>query len=258
MLFNEKNNKGIANEIKFASLLDKKLIKELEPNVQELLYNLFDEITETDYVECWKSKYIEKADIRMKINNDIKGISIKMGKSNSVHQEHITEFTNYLLNIGISQRNVSKLKNYIFGIIDGIQFDAKTYKLKRQNDILELKNAFADFYTKTCLIIRFLFRGKETQHYDADAIIYGTPDNFYWATKSEILKYLINYPDGNTINVKVGPLFIQCRNRNLKKNIYAKDAEEFIQVKWYNLKKDLYYITKKRKECQKAKKYINN
>ena len=83
------------------------------------------------------------------------------------------------------------------------------------------------------------------------------PENFLWATKSEILEYLIFYPDGETKNVKVGPLFIQSRNRNLKNNIKSVYAEEYIQVKWYNIKKDLYFITKKRENKLKPKQNIS-
>lgn len=250
MTFNEKNNSGIANEINFATKFNKKLVNELDENSQALLYTLFDNLKPTDYIESWKSKFNEKADIKIRINGDIKGISIKIGNCNSVHQEHIDTFSSYLLNIGISNYIVDKIKAYINGTINGIVVDAKTYKEKKKNDIIEIKNALADLYIKICLIIRFLFKGQEGQIYDADAIIHGTPSDFYWATKSEVLEYLISYPDGITINVKIGPLFIQCRNRNLKNNLDSMYAKDYIQIKWYNLKKDLYFITKKRKNTK--------
>lgn len=251
MIFNEKNNKGIFNEYAFAKALDQKRVKELNFQFQDLLYNLFNDLKENDNIECWKSKFNEKADIKIRINDNIKGISIKMGESNSVHQEHINSISNYLLGIGMNNEIVEKLRSYILGNINGKQVNAKEYKLLKKDEILEIKNSLADFYVKTCLIIRFLFKGKESQIYDADAIIHGTPKNFLWASKSEILKYLVAYPDGKTINVKIGPLFIQTRNRNLKNRINAKQNEEYIQVKWYNLRKDLYFITKRR-ENQKS------
>ena len=174
-----------------------------------------------------------------------------MGESNSVHQEHINCLTNYLLNIGVSKKVVQYLQAYIDGKIEGKQVNAKTYKKLKEKEIIKIKKALSDLYVKISLEIRFLFKGREEQIYDADAIIHGTPNNYLWATKSEILKYLIDYPDGKTINVKVGPLFIQCRNRNLKNNFFSKYAENYIQVKWYNLKKDLYFITRRRQEKKK-------
>lgn len=251
MNFNEKNNHGIANEVNFAKELDKKMVKDLNKNFKEMLYSLFDNLKEDDYIECWKSKFNEKADIKIRINGDIKGISIKMGESNSIHQEHLTSITNYLLNIGVNNAIVNKLADYIIGDINGKRVDAATYKKLKKEDIIEIKKALSDLYIKVSLIIRFLFKGKESELYDADAIIHGTPNKFLWATKSEVLKYLIDYPDGDTINVKVGPLFIQSRNRNLKRKEAAKIDENYIQVKWYNIEKDLYFITKKRENSKK-------
>lgn len=228
MVFTEKNNKGIANELEFAKIFDKKMIKELNKPFYELIIYLFDNLKEEDYIECWKSKFKEKADIKIRINGNIKGVSIKMGELNSIHQEHINSFSNYLLNIGVNNDIIIKLRSYIFGILDGITLDAETYKKRKYNDIIKIKNSLSDFYVKTNLVMRFLFKGNETQFYDADAIIHGNPNNFVWATKSEILKYLLEYPEDNTANVKIGPLFIQCRNRNLKKNINSRYAEEYI------------------------------
>ena len=183
MIFNEKNNKGIANEINFATSMDKKTVKELNENYKDMLHALFKNLKEDDYIECWKSKFKEKADIKIRINGNIKGISIKMGENNSVHQEHINSFSNYLLNIGLSNEIVDKTRAYIFGMINGVQVNAETYKKRRYNDIIEIENSLSDIYIKICLIIRFLFRGKETLFYDADAIIHGTPDNFFGQQK---------------------------------------------------------------------------
>lgn len=248
MEFNVYNNKGIANEYNFVKLFDKKRVKDLDRNCQELIYSLFNVASGNDYIECWQSKYVEKADIKIRINGDLKGISIKMGENNSIHQENLQGFSQYLLNIGLNEKIVKQLQAYIHGIINNNKVDAQTYKKLKEKEIIAIKNALSDLYIKVSLIIRFVFKGKEFQLYDADAIIHGTPNNFLWATKSEVLRYLIDYPDGKTINVKVGPLFIQCRNRNLHNNRISKKDENYIQVKWYNLRKDLYFITKKRQK----------
>ena len=131
MNFSKLNNHGIMNEIRFTKVFDKKIVKELGQPYQELLYELFDNLKENDYIECWKSKFKEKADIKIRIKENIKGISIKMGENNSVHQEHINSLSNYLLNIGISYDIINKLRAYNFGLIEGHQVDAETYKKKK-------------------------------------------------------------------------------------------------------------------------------
>lgn len=255
MIFTEKNNRGIANELEFTKIFDKKMVKELDKPFQEFILYLFDGLKEEDYIECWKSKFKEKADIKIRINGNIKGVSIKMGELNSVHQEHLNSFSNYLLNIGMTNQIILSLRAYIFGVLDGMTVNTETYKKRKYADIIEIKKSLSDFYIKANLIIRFLFKGNENQFYDADAIIHGTPNNFVWATKSEILRYLLEYPEDNSTNVNIGPLYIQCRNRNLEDNINSRYAEEYIQIKWYSIRKDLYLITKRRKKTTKC---INN
>ncbi len=251
MIFTQKNNKGILNEVNFAKMIDNKKVSELPIKIQEMLLYLFKNISQNDYVECWQSKFNEKADIKIKINGDIKGISIKMGQNNSIHQESLISLTNFLLNIGLENSIKAKLKAYIHGKINDTKVDITTYKKANYQEIIEINEALNDFYIKTLLAIRFIFIGKVNPTYDADAIIHGTPDNFLWASKSEILYYVLNYPQTFPNNIKIGPLTIQCLNRNLKQNANAKCAENYIQIKWYSLKKDLLYITEKRKNILK-------
>ena len=58
-------------------MIDKNKIKELNKNIQCLIYAIFKDIRENDIVECWKSKYFEKADIKIKINNSTNKITAK-------------------------------------------------------------------------------------------------------------------------------------------------------------------------------------
>lgn len=250
MYFSEKNNKGIANEIAFTQKLDLRYVYELESSFKELLYGLFDNLKENDYIECWKSKYIEKADIKIRINGNIKGISIKMGEANSVHQEHIIDFAKYLTTIGVENDIIEELKSYIYGTIKGEVMSAQDYCKIKYKEIASIKKALTDFYVKNNLIMHFLFKGSNI--YEADAIIHGTPEKFLWATKSEILKYQLKYPIDNSINIKVGSLNIQSKNRNLKNKDRYITASECIQVKWHSIERDLYRITKDRQKRQKC------
>ena len=88
--------KGIKNEINFKQLLDRKMVKDLPSNLQDMLYALFLDIEPTSIIDCWRSKYLEKADIKIKIHGVIKGISIKTGKDCSMHQEIVSKFYPFL------------------------------------------------------------------------------------------------------------------------------------------------------------------
>ena len=118
---------------------------------------------------------------------------------------------------------------------------------------MEIKKVLNDYYVKTNLLIRFLFQGLEDQKYDADAIIHGTPQNFVWATKSEVLNFLYNYPLDTTLNLKISALSLQCWNRNLHNNERTKFTKKYIQIKWHTIRNDLSLIT-----IQRNRQFIQN
>lgn len=83
-------NYGYQNEYDFVELFNGKYIAELDDNSQKFLKDLFgNEIDDEEIIKAWKNKMNQKADIFIKYKNYIKNISLKCGKSNSVHHESI-------------------------------------------------------------------------------------------------------------------------------------------------------------------------
>ena len=236
--------KGIKNEYAFARYLDNKKIKDLNHQSQELIFSLFGILDENQNIECWRSKYFEKADIKIKINGIIKGISIKTGEQCSMHQENKETFYKFLIKIGIPDNIINKFDNFMIGIINNTKVSSKEYMSIKYQDIEEIITAFNKYYIKTNLIIRFLFQGNDNQKYDCDAIIHGEPSNFIWATKDEILSYLINTPSKLVGCIYVSNLNIKCYNRNLSNNKTYTRFQNDIQVKWYTLIEDIKTISK--------------
>lgn len=243
---------GIKNEFDFKNELNNKRVCELTINMQNMLYAIFKNINGNSKIICWWSKYTEKSDIKVKIEGVVKGISIKSGSNCSIHQENIESFKKYLLKIGIDNNIQELFYNFILGYVNGNRVDSKTYIQYNKNDIEIIKKAFQEYYVKINLIIRFLFQGSEINKYDCDLIIYGIPNNFLWATKNEILKFLIDYKEKETQYINTSAFFIKCYDRNLRNNPKKKLKQNDIQVKWYSIKEDLELITKIRIN------YINN
>lgn len=243
---------GIKNEYDFKNLIDGKQVKSLPTNLQNLLYALFNNIEDDSFISCWCSKFVEKSDIKIRINEEIKGISIKTGINCSVHQEHIDKFKQFLIKIGVDNTIIMEFNSFIEGIVNGNRVDSITYIKANSESINIIKNTFNDYYTKINLLIRFLFQGTEIHRYDCDAIIYGTPSNFIWGTKSEILKYLIEYSPKDSVYINLSALYIKCYDRNLKNNPQKIERQKNIQVKWYTIKEDLGQITKIRNN------FVNN
>lgn len=240
--------KGFKNEKNFAKVLDNKKVNQLPLKFREIIYTLFKNTNQDSFVECWQSKYFEKADIKIKINNEVKGISIKTGKYCSMHQETIYSLYPFFKKIGIEENIIKKFDKYLQGYVNGKRVDAVTYTFHHYNEIREIFDKLNEYYVKVNLILRFIFQGTEKQNYGCDAIILGTPDNFLWATKDEILDYLIKYPKQETIYLKFSALNIKSYDRNLKNNLTKKAKQNEIQVKWYTIKDDLEIIEKAREK----------
>ncbi len=237
---------GFENEKNFAYYFNNKKVQDLPPKAKDLIYAIFSNIQENDLVLCWCSKYLEKADIKIKINGIVKGISIKSGQQCSMHQEKIESFNKFLLRIGVEEQIILKFTRFIYGKINNKKVDTKTYINHFSNEIEEIKKSFNSYSNKIHLITRFIFHGTELQLYDCDALIYGVPNDFCWATKNEILKYLIDYPNMNTNFLNVSLLNIRCYDRNITNDLNRKNKENKIQVKWLTLPRDIAYISKLR------------
>lgn len=235
---------GFINEKQFAYFFNNKKVKHLSKSAKDLIYALYSNVNEDDFVLCWSSKYLEKADIKIKINGIVKGVSIKTGQQCSMHQESLDSFNRFLLRIGVEENIISKFTKFIYGEINNKRVTTEQYISQFSNDIAEIKRSFNSYSNRFHLITRFLFHGTENQLYDCDAIIYGLPNDFYWATKDEILKLLINYPYTNVNFLNVSLLNVRCYDRNINYNVNRKNVEHKVQVKWFSLPRDIIYISK--------------
>ena len=236
--------KGIKNEIEFVQYLNHKMVKDLSQDFQQLLYQIYNnKIYPNSKIQCWRSKYLEKSDIKIRINNIIKGLSIKSGKECSMHQEEKTKFYKFLQKIGVSDDIIFKFDQFMIGRIDGIKVDSKTYKAIHPKDIIEINEELNRFYIKNNLLIRFIFIGTELQLFGCDALIHGNPASFLWATNDEILAYLSSKPSPSNTYLNIGNLSIKCYDRNLKNIPSRKGKENDIQVKWQTIIEDLEAIT---------------
>lgn len=236
--------RGHQIEEDFKNALDNKRVNEISRDLQQLLYNIFNDINDNDLIQCWRSKYLEKADIKVKINNTIKGISIKSGYNCSMHQENIDKIIPYFEKIGIEDHIINMLYSFIIGKINNKKVNAKTYIEHYPKEIKILTEELNKFFIKSSLITRFVIQGTEIQRYGCDCIIYGTPDSFLWANKDELLYFLVKKKQVSSNSISIGSLNLKSYDRNLKNEPNRTSKERDIQIKWYTIKEDLLYITK--------------
>ena len=240
-------NYGYQNEKDFVELFNNKYLNELDKNSQEFLRELFDNnISNDEKIKSWKNQAVQKADIFIKYKNHIKGISLKCGKSNSVHHEQIQEFKRYLGNLGISHKVIDKYMSYHYGYEkdkDGNTnfsriLSSEEYKKLYQNEI----DIFNRHINKTRIIIdmidRFIIRGRNSD-YDIDALICGTIDEYVWILKYDIYDLILSKRCLEFTSPHIACMTIGPKKRNLDGNSKNWKDRYLVCIRWNFIKEDI-------------------
>ncbi len=247
MMKERKNNmsdiSGIDNEIKFVHYLNGKRILELNPMFRNFIDEIFNFPNEISIIKCMKNKYKQKADIFIKINNVIKGFSIKKGTKNSVHVERITDFIHFLIENKVDREDVIQYLKYHYadGTTNGKglkRLSAEDYKKIHQDKIDKINISLNNEEILKKAILRFVTKGKNS-NYEISAIIYGEVDDFIWITKEDIFNIILAKKDDYSSTVHFGSLVCQPKSRCLNYNPKYENDRFCIQIKWYSLFDDI-------------------
>lgn len=233
---------GYLNEIVFINNINNKKYKETNILIQDLLKALYPKIKDDDKIIAYKYGKYAKADIVICIRNVKKGISIKMGDKNSVHLEKIDRFCKFLKKVNYYE--IEKLKRYLYSddTNDNTgknRYSAEEYKKRFPKEVEIMNKELKKI--KRIIIERFLIKTDINYKIKVDAFIYGTINDFIWATREEVLNHLYK-KEIVTTGVNVGGLYIQNWDKNLKRNPKYEYCREYIQVKWFSLFDDIIQI----------------
>ncbi len=234
---------GEENEFTFVQYLNGKKISMLNPMFKDLIDELFPLENEDSIIKCWKNHLKQKSDIFIKINNKIKGISIKKGSRNSVHVERISDFIHFLIENNVKKDTIIEYLKYHYadGSTNGKglkRLSASEYKKENQKKIDEINKEFNNEKIIKAAIDRFIIKGNNSDYY-IDAIIYGEADNFVWITTNDIVNIILSKKDVYSTPVHFGSITCQPKNRCLNYNsLYEKDRF-CVQMKWYSLFDDI-------------------
>lgn len=254
------NSHGFNNEKLIVQALNGKKLKELNSNLKKFIKDICidNEISISD--EMTISARIEKSnklkqDFYIAIEGEEFGISTKMGTGNSVHQEKIEEFIEWLSGIS-TVKATDEIKNclrfFIWGdgSIDGQAniVKGKDGKVIGRFGTTEFKKLYPekreqlqDFFDKNAadILNRAIFEGKNNSK--VEYVYHGNPLNGVWISKQEVLEFNIqNTKPRDTKRaaaIYVGRLTVQPWNPSLEANVEDRRGE--IQLKYGSMIKDL-------------------
>jgi hypothetical protein len=220
-------------------------------NIKSFLNDLFNfNLKEhTIYAKKFGENY--KPDIAIHCNGITKYVSIKTGSSNSIHQEHLYSFINFLQTLGAPQEIILIIKEFQFNdkTTDGsgtMRKPALEYQIEHQEKIQKLNKFFNNEFIAPKMIERLLFSGEYFNIPNVDYIYHGNLENGHWACKNDILKYLLSKKIYSA-SPHVSKLYYQSLHRNLKHDIYFEFRRYYIQFKWHSIKEDIEFISKHKK-----------
>ena len=219
---------GYDNEKSFVNHLKGKKICELNPLFLDLFAYLFPNASSDAIINCWANYLNQKADILIKVEGKVKGISIKKGSRNSVHVERISDFIHFLISNHISRDNVIEYLKYHYadGTTNGKgleRLSVEEYKKENQKKIDKLNGELNNSKILEKIIKRAILKGNNS-NYEISALIYGEVNDFLWLGKEDIKKIILEQKNIYSTSVHFGPLVVQPKNRCLNYNPkYEKD-----------------------------------
>lgn len=243
------NSLGFRNEEKIAHYLDGKHISELNDHWRQIVCFMFN--VEDDYEGQLSAHTIpkkNKPDIFVELcGKNRKTISIKEGSGNSVHQESIQTFMEFLEEYHLSD----DVKKYIYYFLykDGttnntgeIRLNAKDFYKQHPEIIQELHTVFNSSPLKKDLVERFLFTGKDKTATPADFLYHGTVENGFIASREEVIDKLLNIEEESNGAIKISCLTLQTWNANLERKEPYENRRHVLQIKFGSCKKILQEI----------------
>ena len=247
------NSDGFANETEIINYLNSaRYYDNLNGNMKAFLSFLFRGVKiDSLPIRASKPPGMVKPDLAITINRETRYVSVKKGTGNSVHQEKLNVFENYLRYCGINETIITYLKEFHYGDGStdgngGHRVSANDWLSVNYREATEINRAFSDPDFLVIFFDRVLFVGNVSPAPIVDAIFHGNINNALWASRDEIITYLLAQRNTAT-NIHFSKLTYQVWNRNLNYNPNTANRRHVMQIKWASMSDDLMYITRTRR-----------
>ena len=244
-------NKGLLKEDEMVLNLNKKRISELSPNLRTFINDLFGAVDDNEILHAKIIQGSAKPDFYVRYKTRTKYVSMKSGKSDTVHEEYIKNFVLYLRSLGVSTRTQQTilLFHYGDGTMDGTgkkryEFEQLSYLLaERIKDANEELNKDYQFVKK--VVDRCIFDGAIKDAIRADAIYHGDYHYGVMMNRKQLNKYLKG-KDFTWINrLHIGPLLLRPCGRYVGCEVKNEKKRKTIDCYWPHFKDGVEYVSRR-------------
>lgn len=245
---------GFDNENSIIEEINKNSFGHLNENLRDFLKFIFDKsIQRNDFLNCIKKAGQNKSDIIINFGKESHSISIKSGTGNSIHQESIEDFIDFLEErYNIKKKFANDLRFFIWG--DGTLYGdgsiskrMSAYQIRKEYPDLITRLKIFFYENKKDLIKRFVVDGPKSSN-SPEFIYYGNKRLGCWEESNLVLEWLINDNNESNGTIPVGRLTFQAWNRNINGGNKSESKRGIIQLKWGSIGKDLELIMRDKNE----------
>ena len=242
-------NLGNLKELEVIQSIDNKKIIELSNNMRNLITALYGVLDDNEIVHCYKIEDYIKPDFVITYKNQKRYVSMKSGRAETIHQEHVKSFILFLRSLGISTRTQQTILLYQYGdgTLDGTgknRIDYNKLRLMLDERIKEANeelNRNRDFVSK--VITRCLFVGTLENAIPIDCIYFGDYHFGIVATRKQIEKHINRKNWQWMSNLHIGPIQLRPHARYIGKEIKNPESRNKLECYWANLSSDIDYIS---------------
>ena len=232
------------SEYKMRDSFHNKRFGDLTDRQKELIRRFHPTISDDQILNCDLCNRYSKPDIYVSVGSSMTYLSLKDGRSDSLHFESVKGIVLFLRWLGVSAKTQKTilLFHYGDGTLDGsgqkrILFEdllpKLSSRLKEANEELGQRNI-----VDACLE-RFMFSGTENRRQGIDAVVFGSPDCPVYATKDEIRDAVLNRHFRHIRTLHIGPMTLQPYLRDVNRKSKHPEKREVVQVKWHYLLTDI-------------------
>ena len=241
---------GIENEEKMCLSFNNKNYYELNKNLQLLAYYLFPRLDKEKNFRCFQTENFIKPDICISQESEMKYVSLKYGQSETLHNENIKTFVNFLRDSNISEETIETylLYHYGDGTTDGTgkrrmsSIEARFAYDDRIRKMNEEFNNSKTFIKKAAE--RFMFQGVNPDANKAEYIYHGDPEYGVFCSRNQFMRHIEKKNwEYMTTCVHIGPFVIRPHARYSNKEILNESHRHTVVVNYPRFVQDLIYIS---------------
>ena len=242
-------NEGFLHEEKMVHNLNDKKYSELNPNLKNLIFELFGNVEEDTLIKCELVHGFAKPDFLIQIEDEKRYVSMKSGNASIIHCGYLDNFVKILRGYDISEKTIETIVKFYHG--DGTIDGSGGYEMSYKELLELLKDDIADANKELNsnprlvlqLVNRFMFKGLNPDLPPADVIYHGDYKSGVMVTKSQVDSHIKRKNYSGLYNLHIGPLLIRPNHRYRENTKAGKnDESKRIVLDWAFIIDDMNYI----------------